>query len=212
MLTRKMNTTSVDAYLADGCGRCDLYRTPQCKVHTWTAPLIALRALLNETPLVETMKWGAPCYTLGGKNVVMLAALKGYCTLSFFKGAALEDPEGLLESPGPNSQHAMQLRFRSLDEVEARRGAAAAFVAQAIALEQAGVKTPRTTSTTALPEELQRSLDADPTLAAAFAALTPGRQRSYALHVSGAKQAETRARRAERCAPDILAGRGFNER
>ena len=106
----------------------------------------------------------------------------------------------------------MQLRFRSLDEVEARRGAAAAFVAQAIALEQAGVKTQRRSAAPDLPEELRRCLDADPTLAAAFSALTPGRQRSYALHVSGAKQAETRARRAERCVPDILAGRGFNER
>ncbi len=31
----QMNTTSVDAYLQDGCGRCEHYKTPQCKVHNW---------------------------------------------------------------------------------------------------------------------------------------------------------------------------------
>ena len=55
-------------------------------------------------------------------------------------------------------------------------------------------------------------LNAAPELKAAFVALTPGRRKSYILHVSGAKQAKTRAARAEKCVPMILSGRGFNER
>jgi len=207
-----MNTTGVDAYLKYGCGRCALYQTPQCKVHAWTAPLIALRALLSATPLRETVKWGAPCYTLGGKNVVMLSALKGCCVLSFFKGAAMEDPTGALESPGPNSQHARQLRFKSLDEVVVRRALTVSFIEQAIALELQGVRTEARSTPTPLPDALRALLDADASLARAFYALTPGRQRSFALHVGGAKQMKTRERRAERCVPDILAGRGLNER
>jgi uncharacterized protein YdeI (YjbR/CyaY-like superfamily) len=50
-----------------------------------------------------------------------------------------------------------------------------------------------------------------PDLRAPFEALTPGRRKSYIFHVSGAKQAKTRAARAERCVPMILSGRGFNE-
>ena len=63
-----------------------------------------------------------------------------------------------------------------------------------------------------VPEELQVRLNAAPELKAAFKALTPGRRKSYIYHVSGAKQAKTRAARAEKCVPMILSGRGFNER
>lgn len=125
----RMNTTSVDAYLRDGCGRCDKYQTPACKVHLWTAPLEALRALLRSTELVEEMKWGSPCYTLGGKNVVMLTSFKEHCALQFFKGAALDDEAGVLERPGPSSQQVRLVKFRSLADVTARRAVVRRLVA-----------------------------------------------------------------------------------
>lgn len=55
-----MNNESVDSFLRDGCGRCDKYRTPDCKVHLWTAALVELRKLLSATELDETMKWAPP--------------------------------------------------------------------------------------------------------------------------------------------------------
>lgn len=61
-------------------------------------------------------------------------------------------------------------------------------------------------------DELQNRLDADPALATAFAALTPGRQREYNYHIGGAKQAATRERRLDACVPKILDGRGFRDR
>ena len=73
-----MNRESVDAYLRDGCGRCEHYRTPACKVHLWTEALVALRQVVLEAGLEETMKWGSPCYTLGGKNVAMVVAQKDF--------------------------------------------------------------------------------------------------------------------------------------
>lgn len=207
-----MNTTSVDAYLRDGCGRCDKYQTPACKVHRWTAPLVTLRALVLDAGLVEEMKWGSPTYTLDGKNVVMLAALVDHCGLQFFKGAALDDPDGVLESPGESSRFVRFLRFRTEADVLARRAVARRLVAQAIALERAGTKVEPKGGPEPVPVELEERLAADPRLAKAFAALTPGRRRSHVLHVSGAKQSATRARRVEKCLVDILAGRGFNER
>lgn len=206
-----MNRDSVDSYLRDGCGRCAHYRTPECKVHLWTKPLMALRALVRETELVETMKWGSPTYTLGGKNLVMIASFRESCALSFLQGAALPDPGGILESAGPNSQHARLFRVTKATDVTRHAAALRVLLAEAIAFSRAGGKTtPRAAKE--LPEELVALLTKDPRLAAAFEALTPGRQRSYAIHVGGAKQAATRARRAEACVPEILAGRGFHER
>ena len=207
-----MNTTSVDAYLTDGCGRCEHYQTPTCKVLLWTQPLVALRAIVLAEGLVETMKWGSPCYTLDGKNVLMIVAFRDACAMSFFKGAALTDAAGVLESAGPNSRFFRQARFRSLADVDARRDAIIGLVRQAIALERAGVKIDAPADADPIPDELAQRLEEDPALRDAFDALTPGRRRSHLLHISGAKQAETRARRVERCAIDILAGRGFNER
>lgn len=62
-----------------------------------------------------------------------------------------------------------------------------------------------------LVEELQNRLDADPELAAAFAALTPGRQKGYNFHIGDAKQTKTRESRIDRCRPKILAGLGFQD-
>lgn len=207
-----MNTTSVDSYLADGCGRCDRYQTPACKVLLWTPILVALRQMLRASGLVEEMKWGSPCYTLDGANVLMLVSLKDRCALQFFKGVALADPDGELEASGPNSRFVRLLAFRSLADFERRRDRAAVFLDRAIAFERAGTPLDVPPAAEPVPEELEQRLAEDPALADAFAALTPGRRRSHILHVSGAKQADTRARRVERCVPEILAGRGFNER
>lgn len=206
-----VNTTSVDAYLAEGCGRCERYQTPSCKVHLWTEPMVALREVLAESALVETTKWGAPCYTLDGKNVAMLTALNHYCAISFFKGSLLDDPEGMLVPPGPHSQAARLLKFTSIEQVRDQRAMAVEFVAQAIEVERSGRRV-EFRSDEPVPDELRAVFDADPAVGAAFEQLTPGRRRSYVLHVSSAKQAKTRASRAERCIEKILAGKGFNER
>ena len=207
-----MNNTNVDSYLAEGCGRCDKFRTPDCKVHRWTEPLRLLRGLMQQSGLTEEMKWGAPCYTLGGKNVAMIFALKDSCGLSFLRGAELDDEAGLLESAGPNSKVAKLLRFSDLQTARAHSGAIVSFVAAAMELERAGAKPRAKAEEAAIPEALAARLDNDAALRAAWEALTPGRRRSHALHVGGAKQAETQVRRAEACSTFILDGRGFNER
>jgi len=87
------------------------------------------------------------------------------------------------------------------------------YIGEAIQVQESGRKVPlRKASEYVIPEELQVRLNAAPELKAAFEALTPGRRKSYIFHVSGAKQAKTRAERAEKCVPMILSGRGFNER
>jgi uncharacterized protein YdeI (YjbR/CyaY-like superfamily) len=209
-----MLRTNVDDYLRDGCGRCPKFATPGCKVRRWREPLEALRALALDAGLAETLKWGCPCYTVDGRNVAMIAAFEGDCVISFFRGAALPDPAGVLVPAGPNSRLARTVRFRSVDDVEARRAAILGLLHAAIALERDGSRRVARAAPAEepVPVELARRLAADAALGDAWRRLTPGRRRSHVLHVAGAKQAATRERRAERCASDILAGRGFGER
>ncbi|MCB1185457.1 YdeI/OmpD-associated family protein, partial [bacterium] len=103
-------------------------------------------------------------------------------------------------------------KFRSADEVAAHRASIDDLLKQAIALRRAGHQIEVDDGPPTVPDELAAQLAADPALDLAFAALTPGRQRSHILYVEGAKQSATRHRRAERCAEKILAGKGFNER
>ena len=130
----------------------------------------------------------------------------------FCKGALLKDPKGLLVKPGENSQAARQIRFTTVREIAGMASTLKAYIREAMAAEKAGLKVEFKTNPEPVPEELQNALDANRAFKAAFAALTPGRQRAYILHFSAAKQHETRAARVERCRPQILAGKGFNER
>jgi uncharacterized protein YdeI (YjbR/CyaY-like superfamily) len=203
---------AVDQYLAEGCGRCKLHATPDCKVHRWAAELRALRALLMSCGLTEERKWGMPCYTIKGKNVIMLFAWKDCCALSFFKGVLLTDTDGLLQLPGENSHEGRIVRFTSMQQIVDHEPALRTLVFEAIDAEEKGIKIPaRPAAAQPMPEELATRLAADPALREAFTRLTPGRQRGYLLHIAGAKQSATREARIDRCAPSILAGKGLNE-
>ena len=207
-----MNRTNpqVDRFLAEGCMRCEKGGTPACKVHLWTPILEKLRQFLLETELVEDRKWGVPTYTLNGKNVLMLGVFNESCVLSFLKGILIDDPKGLLEFPGPNSQQAKVLRFTDLAEVEQWKEAIPNFIAQAIEIEKTGkkVESPRATGME-IPEELIQKFEEKDGLEKAFYSLTPGRQRGYLIHFTGAKQSSTRRSRIEKCIPKILAGKGM---
>lgn len=207
-----MNNTSVDSYLAEGCGRCDRFQTPECKVHRWTGPLVELREILHETALDEQMKWGQPTYTLDGSNVVMLISTADYCGLSFLQGAALDDGDGLLQKPGPNSRYARLLKFTTLDEVQQARAQIRQFIDAAIEFERSDQVFEPDDDPEPMPAELAERLSSEDDLRVAFEKLTPGRQRSHILYISGAKQATTRERRVQRCVPKIAAGKGYNER
>jgi uncharacterized protein YdeI (YjbR/CyaY-like superfamily) len=177
----------------------------------WPEEIAALRALLLTSRLDETIKWGKPCYASGDANVVIIQEFSDHLALMFFKGVLLEDPAGVLEDQGPNSHAAKRMAFRSVADIERRADVVTAYVAEAIALEQAGTALPPRPEEK-LSDELQERLAGDPELAAAFDELTPGRQREYNLHVSGAKQASTRERRVNDITPCILNGKGLRDR
>ena len=202
----------VDEYLAIGCGRCPLGNTPQCKVHRWVPALEALRGIMLDCGLTEDHKWSVPCYTAGGKNICVLGAFQDDCRVGFFKGALLQDPQGRLDAPGPNSRSARQLAFTTPQEVAAAEPAIRDFVRQAIALEKAGKQVPKSDGLLSYPGELTKRFARDPKLKAAFERLTPGRQRGYLLHFAGAKHSATRTARIDKYAAAILDGKGMHDR
>lgn len=202
----------VDQYLLEGCGRCPLGGTSECKVHNWPEELRLLREIVLECGLTEELKWGVPCYTYQGKNILIVAAFKEHCALSFFKGALLSDPENLLVKPGENTQEGRLIKFTSTAQIVAIESILRTYIFEAIEVEKAGVKMEvKTKPEPSIPEELQRKLKEDPDFQRAFEALTPGRQRGYILHFSAPKQSTTREARIEKCVPKILSGKGLNE-
>jgi uncharacterized protein YdeI (YjbR/CyaY-like superfamily) len=187
----------VDAYLA--CSE------------QWPEEVAALRGILLGCGLGEVIKWGKPCYTDDGRNIVIVQEFKDFVALMFFKGALLDDPDGVLEAQGPNSRSARRMEFTSVDDVTRSVGTIQAYVAQAVEVEQSGAEVGPAPEEE-LAEELQERLDQDPALKEAFESLTPGRRRAYNLHISGAKQSKTRAARVDKHIPRILEGKGLNDR
>jgi uncharacterized protein YdeI (YjbR/CyaY-like superfamily) len=206
-------TKDIQTYFASGCGRCTLFDTPQCKVQTWHKELELLREIVLESSmLLEEMKWGMPCYSVNKKNVLMLAAFKEYCSLSFFKGSLLSDPENVMVSPGENSQAVKQFKFKSVDEVLKHRNTIKSYIFEAIENEKNGVQiTFKKPEEYPIPEEFQKCMNQDEMLREAFYRLTPGRRRAYLLHFGQAKQSATREARIEKCRASILLGKGLNE-
>ncbi|NNE55310.1 MAG: hypothetical protein HKN32_04775 [Flavobacteriales bacterium] len=203
----------VTPYFTNGCGRCPLAGTAKCKVNRWPKILSALRSIMLQSDLEEELKWGVPCYTLNGTNVIMIGAFNDYCTLSFMKGALLVDGDNLLVKPGPNTQSSRILKFTEVQQVTAIETQIKAFVQEAIVNEKAGRKVKfKDFSDHEMPDELRFKLDSDPVFRSAFESLTPGRQRGYFLHFSSAKQPQTRINRIEKCVAKIMAGKGMQDR
>lgn len=179
---------------------------------TWQVEFRKLRNIILDCGLTEELKWGQPCYTHRGKNVVLVHGFKDYCALLFINGALLNDGAGLLIQQTENVQAGRQIRFTSIKEIEALEATLRSYVEEAIRIEEAGLKIEKKrTSDFAVAEEFQRALLAQPALKAAFEALTPGRQRGYLLYFSQAKQTSTRESRIAKCTPRILDGRGLDD-
>jgi uncharacterized protein YdeI (YjbR/CyaY-like superfamily) len=176
----------------------------------WGQEVALLKEIALASGLTEERKWGWPCYTDGGRNIVLIHGFKYYCALLFFRGALLTDPESVLVQQTQNVQSARQMRFTSAQEVERLAPIAKALIADAIAVARSGRKVEmKKTRDFASPPEFEERMARDSDLSAAFDALTPGRQRAYLLHFAGAKQSATRQARIDKCAPRILAGKGL---
>ncbi|WP_427184159.1 YdeI/OmpD-associated family protein [Bordetella bronchialis] len=177
----------------------------------WQAAIVELQRILSRFDLKEECKWGKPCYTLDGKNIVIIQGFKDYCALCFFQGALLDDPGKLLVRLG-RVQAARVMKFTNAREIAAKTATIEAYLREAMAAAKAGLKVETKPPELPIPDELKKKFQNDPRFKRAFEALTPGRQRGYLFHFGDAKRPETRIARIEKATPAILEGRGLLER
>lgn len=206
-----MNLTIAE-FFSIGCGRCPLVGTPECKVKTWNEELYILRDFILENNIIEERKWGVPCYTDNGKNILLLSALKDSATISFLKGSLIEDTHALLIAPGKNSQSARYMKFTSVQDIKKAKPIIVEYIKQALEIERIGEKVVFKKDDDPVPEELSAAFKQQPNLKTAFYALTPGRRRGYLLHFNQAKQSTTRESRIQKCMTLIMQGKGLQER
>jgi uncharacterized protein YdeI (YjbR/CyaY-like superfamily) len=177
----------------------------------WQAEISELRRILSGFDLKVERKWGKPCYTINGQNVVIIQGFKEYCALGFFQGALLKDRKKLLVQLG-RVQAGRVMKFTGAQEIATKAATIKAYVREAVAAAKAGMKVETKPAELSVPEELKEKFRSDPRFKRAFEALTPGRQRGYLFHFTGAKQSRTRTARIEKAMPAIFEGRGFLER
>lgn len=183
------------------------------KAEKWKDESVKLRSIILDCgELTEDYKWMHPCYTLKGKNVVLIHGFKEYCALLFHKGALLQDPHGILIQQSENVQAARQVRFTNLQEIVEMETILKAYIMNAIEVEKSGLEVKlKETAEYIIPEELEDKFEEIPNLKTAFEALTPGRQRAYLLYFSAPKQSKTRESRIEKYIGQILNGKGLKD-
>jgi uncharacterized protein YdeI (YjbR/CyaY-like superfamily) len=182
------------------------------KSKKWQEELEQLRTIALECKLEEELKWGCPCYTMDGANIVLIHEFKDYCAYLFFKGAILKDPKKILVQQTKNVQSARQIRFTGLADITKMKSTLKTYIKEAIAIEKAGLKVElKKTNEFEMPDEFKAALKDSAQFKKAFYSLTPGRQRAYLLYFSSAKQVQTREARIEKYYDKILSGKGLDD-
>ncbi len=177
----------------------------------WENGLQKLRSLLIAAGLEETIKWGAPVYTVNGKNVVGLGAFKPYIGLWFFQGALLKDEKGKLVNAQEGKTRAMrQWRFASGDEMEEEL--ILEYVAEAIQNQKDGKEIKPQKKPLVIPEELRQHFSENKELETAFNKFTLSKKREFAEHIAEAKRMETKMKRLEKIIPMIMDGIGLHDK
>ncbi|NNF00690.1 MAG: hypothetical protein HKN25_16865 [Pyrinomonadaceae bacterium] len=177
----------------------------------WKKELIALRKIINSTELVETVKWGMPVYTVGGKNVVGIGSFKSYVGVWFYQGAFLKDKhKKLINAQEGRTKGMRQWRMKSADEIDEKL--LIEYLEEAIQNQKDGKEIKPEKKALIIPDELKKALKDDSKLKKAFEKFTPGKQKEFAEYISEAKQDATKQKRLAKIAPMILENVGLNDK
>ena len=178
----------------------------------WNNELKKLRKIILKTELEETVKWGAPVYTIDDKNVVGIGAFKSYLGLWFFQGVFLKDKRKILVSAQEGVTKALrQWRFNSVDDIEEKL--ILEYLNEAINNQRAGKEIrPSKKSAIKFPNELVDMFKKNQKLKESFNKLTPFKQREYCDYIDEAKREETKNSRLKKIIPMILKGVGLHDK
>lgn len=170
----------------------------------WEHELIQLREIILSTDLKETIKWGAPTYTLNNKNVVSLGGFKNHYALWFFNGALLKKNTSLLVNAQEGKTKALrQIRFTKEDKIDSPT--LKTYIGEAIELQKEGKSVPiQKNKELLIPTELTQYFQKNPEMETSFHNLTKGKQREYADYIREAKRSNTKNKRLEKIKPMII--------
>lgn len=172
-----------------------------------------LRELALKTELAEEYKWGAPVYTIDGKNVLGIMAFKNHFGLWFFNGVFLSDPKKVLENAQEGKTKAMRhWKFKSnpFDKVTVL-----AYMNEAIENQKKGLRLMPEKSKTVkaeIPALLKKELEKNLKTKEAFNAFSPYKQRDFCEYIATAKQDKTKLARLTKIIPMINQGVGLNDK
>ncbi len=180
----------------------------------WIEALEELRELFLLSDMGETLKWGAPTYTVNGKNVAGIGAFKSYVGIWFFQGVFLNDAHKKLMNAQEGVTKAMrQWRFFSAEDVRNNRALILAYLEEAIENHKLGKELkPQAKKDIPMPKELQQHLSENNDFLKAFESLTPGKRREYTEYIAEAKRTETKESRIAKIIPLILNGNGLHDK
>ena len=181
------------------------------RVPHWLPVLQKIRAILQNTELTETMKWGMPVYTYNKKNIVGIGAFKDYVGIWFYQGVFLKDELGVLTNAQEGKTKAMrQWRFENIDKIDEEQ--VHAYVEEAIANQIAGLEVKPEKKPLVIPKELQEALNNDAQLQYHFDTFTLGKKKEFANYISEAKREATRMNRLKKIKPLIMTGISLNDK
>ena len=181
------------------------------KTNQWENEIEQLHAIIRKTSLVETTKWGGSVYTHKNKNVLGIGGFKSYFGIWFYNGVFLKDEKKLLINANEeNTKSLRQMRFTSVNEIDEKL--ILYYINEAIEIEEKGLVIPKEKKETIIPELLQNELDKNQELLTKFNEFSPYKQREFIEYLTSAKQEKTQLARLEKIIPQIIEGKGLNDK
>ena len=188
-------------------------KNPWNKTNQWAEELDVIKTIIAQTELVEMTKWGGPVYTVNGKNVVGVGGFKSYVGVWFFNGVFMKDEKKVLVNAQEGVTKGLrQWRFSSKEDILKNEKLLLIYINEAITNEKAGISKKPEKKEAIISDLLNEEFKKDSTLAKAFEAFSPYKQREFLEYVETAKQEKTKLTRIEKIKPLILEGIGLNDK
>ena len=162
----------------------------------------------------ETMKWSFPHFDYEG-IMCSMASFKEHCAFGFWKGSLIKDAEGNGLGGDAMGSFGRITKRKDLPPKKVLVG----YIRQAMALNEAGVKSPtrskpkpteKEKKELAIPDDLTAALRKNAKARKTFENFSYSHRREYVEWITEAKRAETRATRIAKAVEQMAEGKSQN--
>jgi uncharacterized protein YdeI (YjbR/CyaY-like superfamily) len=207
--TSKMSSSSFDKRIDDYIARSAEFAKPV---------LEDLRQVVHDAcPKVqETIKWGFPHFDYHGSILCSMASFRQHCAFSFWLGAMMKDPAGLLEAVGTKTSMGHLGKITSANDLPAKK-ILAQYVKEAMSLIDKGETKKVVKSATAkkaaeakVPDYFIAALKKNKMALAAFKKFSNSHRKDYVNWITEAKTEATRGKRMRMALEWLAEGKSRN--